>query len=342
MKDDYIKGTATFVMAHWRQDNDASRIHLEEAIDGICRQTDDNWQLVIIDDKSPCQEAIEYLKIISEKNPEKIKVIFKETNDGPGICRNIGIEWAYKHNSHIILFNDADDISDPKRLETVRRIFCENPEANVVYSTFSVIDENSNPVNESKLTPSILEILEGHKNNPIQGKNAWILIGTELGYTNLTSSPSVKTAVAYKYPFPSERVSEDQHAWLRYSAGGGCFIYSGDIPSLYRIPQGTPTVSRSRINEYYVQKAEVDTKGFLEAIRIAEENGSIPLNERDDLLISFYVKLAETLGREQEYELANQQIVKATAISKEKTRKVLEKRKLDDRSWACVGQKGWK
>ena len=206
MKDDYIKGTATFVMAHWRQDNNESRIHLEQAIDGIYRQTDDNWQLIIIDDMSPCQEAIEFLKIVSKQNPEKIKVIFKETNDGPGICRNIGIEWAYEHNSPIILFNDADDISDPKRLETVRKIFSEDTEADVVYSTFRVIDENSNPVNEQYLTPSILEILEGHKNNPIQGKNAWIGIGTELGYTNLTSSTSVKTSLAYKYPFPSERV----------------------------------------------------------------------------------------------------------------------------------------
>ncbi|RCX12545.1 glycosyl transferase family 2 [Anaerobacterium chartisolvens] len=334
MKTDFLNGTATFVMAHWRKNDVASRLHLEQAIQGILAQTDENWQIVIVDDLSPDIEAREYLTEIKELRPDKIHVILKETNDGPGICRNAGIEWAYLRASPIILFNDADDISHPERLKAVRRIFVEDSEACVVYSTFKVIDEDNNPVEERLLTQSILEILEGHRNNPVQGSNAWMRIGTEKGYTNLTSSTAVKTETAYKYPFPPQRVSEDQHAWLRYSAGGGKFIYCESIPSMYRIPQGTPTVSRARIEGYYSQKAAVDTEGFLEAMRIHNKASAMGRAQKEDLLIKFYVKLAETLGRENENRLAAEQLSKACKLSASKALEVIESRGLKGHIWA--------
>ncbi|MDP4181145.1 MAG: glycosyltransferase family 2 protein [Bacillota bacterium] len=333
MNTDLKRGAATFVIAHWRSDNLESKRHLEEAVEGIFNQSDTNWNIVIVDDMSPCIEARRYLEALKKRSPKKINVILKETNDGPGICRNIGIRWAYDNGSPFILFNDADDISHPKRLETVRELFSNHKDAAVVYSTFQVIDENSKPVEEQHLTQSILEILEGHRENPVEGDDAWIKIGIEKGYTNLTSSTAVKTDVAYNYPFPKEKVSEDQHAWLRYSAGGGSYIYAPDIPSLYRIPQGKPTVSRARIRGYYSQKALVDTAGFLEAMRIAMERGKIKKEEEDDLMIRFYIKLGETLGREQQIELAAEQVRKAMVISKSKTEEILALKNLESLVW---------
>ncbi|OPZ89268.1 MAG: UDP-Glc:alpha-D-GlcNAc-diphosphoundecaprenol beta-1,3-glucosyltransferase WfgD [Firmicutes bacterium ADurb.Bin419] len=333
MSMDFSTGTATFVMAHWGNDNDKSRFYLEQAIDGIFKQTDTNWQIVIVDDMSPCAEAREYLKKVRERCPEKIQVIFKDTNDGPGVCRNTAIKWAYENGSPFILYNDSDDISHPERLEVVRREFVQNSQAAVVYSTFKVIDENNELVEEKYLTQSILEILEGHRENPTQGRDAWIQIGTEKGYTNLTSSTAVRTDVAYRYPFPAQIVSEDQHAWLRYSAGGGEYIYSPGIPSLYRIPQGKPTVSRARIKHYYEQKAAVDTDGFMEALRIAQEKGEF-WGDKDILLIKFYIKLGETLGRENQNKLAAEQVTKAACISLEKTKEILKSRNLQNLIWA--------
>jgi hypothetical protein len=39
---------------------------------------------------------------------------------GPGVCRNLGILKALEKKSSIILFNDSDDISHPKRLEVTK------------------------------------------------------------------------------------------------------------------------------------------------------------------------------------------------------------------------------
>jgi glycosyltransferase involved in cell wall biosynthesis len=331
-------GIATFVMPHWRDENVVSKRYLDETLKNIFSQTDQNWQLVIIEDLSPCKEAIDYLDEVKAEHPDKIHIIKKQTNNGPGFCRNMGIKWAYEHKSPMVLFNDADDISDKRRLEVARKIFVKDPEASVVYTTFKVIDEDSKLVPMENLTQSIIEILEGHQHNPPQGINAWIDIGTEKGYTNLTSATVVDTALAYKYPFPPEKVSEDSNAWMRYSAGGGKFVYSGEIPTLYRIPQHTAgSSSRSREggkHGFYVTKARVDTDGFTRAMEIAITNGKVKVEQRDELLIKFYLKLGETMYREKEMDIAQEQIERAKLIDIEISKKVIKEKGFQ--SWARI------
>lgn len=237
---------ATFVMPHWRSENKLSRVHLDEAVRSVEEQTDSNWHLVIVDDCSPCEEAVEYLEQIRERLRDKITIIKSEQNCGPGIARNKGIEWAYRNHSPIILFLDADDVCHPRRLEVVRKHFAEDADANVVYSTFEIIDENCMRVPYEKIAPAIREILDGHKKNVVEGENAWIQIGTEKNYTNLTSSTAVRTSIAYETPFPDARVSEDAHTWMRYGAHKGRFVYDSSIPSLYRIPSTSQDASASR------------------------------------------------------------------------------------------------
>jgi hypothetical protein len=335
---DFKNGVATFVMPHYRPENDITKKYLDETLECIFNQTDKNWQLIIIDDLSPCREAVDYLDEVHEKRPKQVFVIKQKTNNGPGYCRNLGIKWAFQHKSPIVLFNDADDISNVKRLEVARKIFVSDPDASVVYSTFKVIDERSNVVPMEKLTQSIIEILEGHQHNPPQGINAWIEIGTEKGYTNLTSATVVKTELAYMYPFPPEKVSEDSNAWMRYSAGGGKFVYSNDIPTLYRIPQDTVgSSSRSREGGkegFYIAKARVDTDGFTRALEIALTNGKIKLEQRDELLIRFYLKLAETLLREEQHKLVEELVHKSVLLDRDITEKVIKEKGFG--SWAEI------
>lgn len=296
MVNDYKYGTASFVMPHWRKDNGLSKVHLEEAICSVELQTDSNWNIIIIDDCSTCHEAIDYLDILKERLKDKLIVIKTKKNLGSGIARNVGIEWAYQHNSPIILFLDADDISHPKRLEMVRKHFMINPKTNVVYSTFQVIDEYGKRVEDKDIALSIREIMEGHKVSVVQGENAWIKIATEKNYTNLTSATAVRTDLAYETPFPDVRVSEDAHTWLRYGAHKGEFIYEPSIPSLYRIPTSTESASRERLENFCARKIKVDTDGFMEAFNIALKNGNVKEEDRKELLVRFYIKLAESIS----------------------------------------------
>lgn len=322
-------GKATFVIPHWRNENVVSKKHLDETMDVIFNQTDTNWHVVIVDDVSPSKEAVDYLDEIKAKAPDKITIIKGEVNAGPGHCRNVGIKWAYDNGSPFVCFIDADDLCATNRVEVARKIFAEDAEASVVYSTFKVIDENSNEVEWDKLSGSIQEIIEGHQGNPPQGPNAWIEIGTEKGYTNLTSATNVRTDVAFKFPFPPEKVSEDSHCWMRYSSGGGKFVYSGECPTLYRIPQNTAgSASRSREGgrrAFYETKIRVDHDGFIRAIEIAIVNGKINVDQRAELMIKFCLKLGETMRREDQIDLALGEVKKAAAYDVELTKSWIEK-----------------
>lgn len=309
-------GPAAFVIPHWTKNLSYTQRQLEAAIESIKLQTDDDWCIIIIDDKSPCRSVKGYLEELNREN-SRIHILYRDANGGPGASRNTGVEYASEIGSPFILYNDADDTSHPERLAQVRHIFNSEPDVDVVYSTFKMIDETGDVVPNEELTGSIAEILEGHQKSPLQGMDIWVDIGTDRGYTNLTSSTAVRTALAAAFPFPTENVSEDSYTWMMYSAGGNKYRYAPGIPSCYRIPRNGGSYSRVRVPNYYATKAAVDELGFMDAIDAAgKKDPHFAKGEvREELMVKFYVKLAETLFRENETDLALHQIEKAKAIS---------------------------
>lgn len=331
---------ATFVIPHWTPRFDRSRRQLDAALSSIFQQTDRNWRIVLVDDASPDPAARAYLAAIAGQHPGRVHAIFRDANEGAGVCRNVGVQWAQAQRSPIVLFNDADDLSDPHRLERVRGAFLERPAAGVVYSTFHVIDQDGRHVPLDEMTASVAEVLEEHRRGPPQGADAWIAIGTETGYVNHTSSTAVVTELAARFPFPAERVSEDAHTWLRYSAGGGSFVYLDAPLSSYRTTRDVAgSTSRSREGGkrgFYAAKARVDAEGFQEAIRIALARGAILPEQRAELMARFYLRLGQTLAGEGEVELAAAQVRAALAAAPGVTSQLIAARGLGDRPWVRV------
>jgi hypothetical protein len=296
---------ATFVMPHYR-DHPRGREHLERAVASIVAQTDASWHLVVIDDGSPGHAASEHLLALGRTLADRMTVLLQPSNLGPGPARNIGVRWAAAHGSGIVLFLDADDESHPQRLQVVRSILATQPDVDLVYSTFTVVDELDRPVAHDDLTPSIAEILEGHDRNPISGPDGWIAIGLDTGYTTLTSTVAVRTGQALAHPFPAARVSEDSHTWLRMCAAARSIAFDPSIPSRYRVPRDVDGSStRTQIGaSFYRQKAQLDADGFHQAAAIAVARGTIAREHVPDLIRRFYVRLSETMRREGEHDLA--------------------------------------
>lgn len=328
----YALGTAVFIMPHRRKENSLTRQHLDAAIDSINNQTDSNWKLVIIDDYSEENSVREYLKTIQDKLKEKIHLIFCNSHVGTGVARNLGIQYAYKIGAPFVLFNDADDVSHPKRLEYVRKAFCKHNDVNVVYSSFDVIDEHGKYVNYDDICASVREILDGHQSDIVEGNNAWIKISTQKNYTNLTSCTAVRVDLAVNEPFPNATVSEDAHTWLRYGAYPGRFVFVNDIKNMYRICSGTKSKSRHENNDFYEQKATVDSDGFEKAILIAIKNKMIDETTIDEIRLKFYVRLALSLINGDEYPLAKKYLHMAYNISKKSTYDTIYSLKADVQS----------
>jgi hypothetical protein len=157
-----------FIIPHsdYKNQNNNNQTYVEDTIEGLFSQTEDDWCAIIIVNKSTSKKTIDYLKLLKEKHYPKIDVIFLEYYVSPGVCRNLGILKDIEKKISIILFNDSDDISHPKRLETTKKTFLTNPEIDLIYSTFKVIDENNRLVAIEKIPSATLEILESHRQIP--------------------------------------------------------------------------------------------------------------------------------------------------------------------------------
>lgn len=318
------KAQGAFIIPHYEDEySDKTEKHIiADTIEGLFAQTDPNWKAIIIDDCSPTKNSRSYLRSIKNKYPEKIEVIFLDKNTGPGICRNIGVLWALKQQCSITIFNDSDDISHPLRLEVVKDTFLSDPKVGLVYSTFIVIDENNQPTPIENISPPILEILEAHKCAPLEGEDAWIRMGTDTGYTNKTSSTAVRTNIAYHCPFPNERASEDYHTWMRMSAYGAYYRYTPLIPTKYRIPSFMKyQLSRTRLgpSNFNKIKSTVDSDGFSKAIEIALFKGNIQPQDVPNLKSKFYRRLAASMQKDKEIDLAKELLMMADSFSVEES-----------------------
>ncbi len=302
------------------QEQSREKLLIADTIEGLFLQTDEDWSAIIVVDMHPNEETHDYLIQLKQKYYPKIDVIFLERNVGPGVSRNLGVLKALERGNTIILFNDSDDISHPKRLEVVKKTFLENPLVDLVYSTFEVIDENNRSTPIEKISSPILEILESHVQNPLEGNNIWIKMGTETGITNITSSTAVRIKFAYQCPFPNERASEDFHSWIRMSAFGANFKYTSLIPTKYRIPSFMKyQASRTRIGlgNFNQIKARVDSDGFSKATEIALARNIIKPEEVPLIKAKFYKRLAKSMIREMENKLANELLNKAIQLEYE-------------------------
>jgi glycosyltransferase involved in cell wall biosynthesis len=124
-----------------QQQGSKKKLLIAETIEGLFLQTDEDWNAIIIVDMPPNKKTYDYLVQLKHKYYPKIDVIFLERNVGPGVSRNLGVLKALERGHTVILFNDSDDISHPRRLEVVKKIFLEKPQVDVVYSTFTVLGD---------------------------------------------------------------------------------------------------------------------------------------------------------------------------------------------------------
>jgi glycosyltransferase involved in cell wall biosynthesis len=282
-------------------DRSESLDFLVQAIEGMQAQSDPQWKAIIVNDCSPQRDVVTYLEELQTEYGSRIEVIHMPENVGQGICRNIGIGRALALHLPVVLFNDADDVSHPERVRTVRDVLMSEPDVGCVYSSLRVINEHSQPVPYERLPPPIQEILDSHV-TPVEGAHAWIRIATETGYTTSTSSTSVCTRAIAACPFPATRVSEDSHTWLRLSASGVVFRFAPCIPSSYRIPSFVKSQSiRDRLGGTYQfnrGKIVTDSEGFFAATNLALARGDVGFDCVPDLAERFLLRLARSMRRD--------------------------------------------
>lgn len=285
----------------------------DQTLRGIVQQTNKNWQAIVIDDYSPERDIVEVLHKY-QREDARIHSVFLDERRTTGECRNIGVQWAEKIGSPIVLFSDADDISHCNRVKWVTDIFNNNKEISVIYSKVEVVDENTMPVPIEKLSTAMKNILYELEKNPPHGKDCWYKIGIQSGYVNVTSATSVRTKLAIKEPFPKEYVSEDMHTWLRYGAQGE-FYFDNKVHCQYRIPSYVQRQSsNSYVKDFNENKVRVDCDGFTQALNIISKKKELSDNTKKVIMLKFYMKLLEDMRREGRPDLVYQIVEKCKLL----------------------------
>lgn len=85
---------------------------LDEAIESICRQTQEDWELIVIDDRST-DDTFEKLQRWG-RNDSRIRVFQTSENSGVGGARDVGLAEV---RGRYVAIMDSDDVALPERLE---------------------------------------------------------------------------------------------------------------------------------------------------------------------------------------------------------------------------------
>lgn len=130
---------------------------ISKTIDSVLSQTYSNWELIIIDDKSPDHSN----DIIHEYvcKDSRIKLVELEENRGPAVARNAGIKLA---KGKYIAFLDADDLWMPEKLSIQISIMIKKRLA-FTYTSYFLIGEDGNDLGifETKAEATYEAMLKG-------------------------------------------------------------------------------------------------------------------------------------------------------------------------------------
>lgn len=291
-----MSATAAVVMPHYTRDLSTSDAHLEAALEGLAAQTDDDWHLFLVDNASEIADAREYLERRTRPLGDRVTIAVMPDNRGAGHARNAALALAAAAGCPTISYNDADDISPPERIATVRETFA-RPEVNVTFGAWQAIDGAGEPIPAHLQVPHLQRIRGELDSMPTELHDPFLLMAAEVGYFMLTSATSVRTEIARAHPWPSAYSAEDLHTWYRYCAHGGTFVYHPTLQIGYRVTEdnaGSQTADRYGGQESWwhnLDRLEVD--GFTRGLDIAIARGQVAPEDRDAVAAAFHDRTAD-------------------------------------------------
>lgn len=198
---------------------------LAEAIESVINQTYQNWEMILVDDKST-DNSINTIKFYAEKD-ERVLPIFLNENVGAGPARNKAIEAS---TGQIIAFLDSDDIWLKEKLEK-HVAFMRERNAAFSHTSYGFINEEGKVINKTFHV----------SDRPIKYKD--LLKRTEISC--LTAMYDVKKIG--KMYMPDLRVKQDYALWLSILKKGFVSIPMDEELAFYRQRKNSNTNKKHKL-----------------------------------------------------------------------------------------------
>lgn len=104
---------------------------LEDAIRSVIHQTYQNWELVLVDDRSDKLHVRDTIAAFAEQDAERIKPVYRPYNGGISEALSSGLDIAAGDWFCVL---DHDDTLAPPALDIIARAIVAHPDAGMVYS----------------------------------------------------------------------------------------------------------------------------------------------------------------------------------------------------------------
>ena len=191
--------------------------YIEQTIEMVRKQTFQDWELILVEDCSKDDTKKVISQTLAKFQDERIRVIYKEQNEGAAKARNIGL---YQAKGRYIAFLDADDIWLEQKLQT-EITFMQEKEAGFVFTSYEYGDEMGKPTGKIVKVPNIITYRQALQRTIIF--TTTVLLDTEKISKKLMEMPNVP--------------SEDSATWWQIMRNDIPAYGLNEVLAIYRRPR---------------------------------------------------------------------------------------------------------
>ena len=136
---------------------------IRETMDYVRAQTYTDWELILVDDRSPDTSADLIEQYCREYPGCRIRLLRQERNRGPALARNRGVEAA---EGRYLAFLDGDDIWEPDKLRRELE-FLKEKDAAFVFMSYEFAEPDGHGTGRIAHAPETLTYREALRNTTI-------------------------------------------------------------------------------------------------------------------------------------------------------------------------------
>ena len=197
--------------------------YIAQTIESVIRQTDTDWELILVDDASD-DGSVPLMREIIAKSSQMMSLIELENGGSAARARNAGIDAAM---GRYVAFLDADDIWAPEKLERTLA-FMRERDAAFAFTSYAFGDEDARPTGKTVHVPETLTFDEALSRTVI-----------------FTSTVVFDTQrIAKKWIRMPEIESEDTATWWRILRRGVTAHGLDEALTVYRRPGGSLSANK--------------------------------------------------------------------------------------------------
>lgn len=190
--------------------------YLNDCLDSVERQTDSNWECIIVDDASPNPRGKDIVRGYASRDP-RFKLVANEKNVYLAEARNVGIRAA---QGRYILPLDADDMLAPNAVKLLADALSNNRSIHVAYGNVMFVnDDGRTPTDYSDMYKGTsIQVSPGHSTWPFPFRyEQQIQKMNLLPYCSMFRKEAWKQVGGYRR---RQRTAEDADLWVRMSSYG--------------------------------------------------------------------------------------------------------------------------